>query len=81
LRRKIMKIEILGTGCPKCKKLTQNAEEAVKELGIDAEIIKVTKINEIMKYGVMLTPALVVNGEVKESGKLLSKEEIKSIIS
>ncbi|MFH1352088.1 MAG: thioredoxin family protein [bacterium] len=76
-----MKIEILGTGCPKCKKLTQNAEEAVKELGIDAEIIKVTKINEIMKYGVMLTPALVVNGEVKESGKLLSKEEIKSIIS
>lgn len=76
-----MKIEILGTGCPKCKKLTQNAEDAVKELGIDAEIIKVTKINEIMKYGVMLTPALVVNGEVKESGKLLSKEEIKGIIS
>ncbi|MFH1957258.1 MAG: thioredoxin family protein [bacterium] len=76
-----MKIEILGTGCPKCKKLTQNAEEAVKEIGIAAEIIKVTKINEIMKYGVMLTPALVVNGEVKESGKLLSKEEIKSIIS
>ncbi len=71
-----MKIEILGTGCPKCKKLTQNAEEAVKELGIDAEIIKVTKINEIMNYGVMVTPALAIDGNVKSAGKVLSKEEI-----
>ncbi|PIP44139.1 MAG: thioredoxin family protein, partial [Deltaproteobacteria bacterium CG23_combo_of_CG06-09_8_20_14_all_60_8] len=57
-----MKIEILGTGCPKCKKLTENTEEAIKELGIDAEIVKVTKINEIMNYGVMVTPALTIDG-------------------
>ncbi|MBN2407652.1 MAG: TM0996/MTH895 family glutaredoxin-like protein [Elusimicrobia bacterium] len=76
-----MKIEILGTGCPKCKRLTQNAEEAVKELGIDAEIVKVTKIKEIMNYGVMMTPALAVDGDVKASGKVLSKDEIKNIIS
>ena len=76
-----MKIEILGTGCPKCKKLAQNVEEAIKECGIDAEIIKVTKINEIMNYGVMITPALVVEGDVKSSGKVLNTEEIKNIIS
>jgi len=76
-----MKIEILGTGCPKCKKLNQNAEEAVKELGIDAEIVKVTKINEIMNYGVMVTPALAVDGEVKSAGKVLSKLEIMELIS
>jgi len=76
-----MKIEILGTGCPKCKKLTENAEEAVKELGINAEIVKVTKINEIMGYGVMVTPALAVDGKVKSAGKVLSKDEIKEILS
>ena len=76
-----MKIEILGTGCPKCKKLDQNAREAVKELGIEAEIVKVTKINEIMNYGVMVTPALTVDGEVKSAGKILSKDEIKKLIS
>jgi small redox-active disulfide protein 2 len=76
-----MKIEILGTGCPKCKKLTENVEEAIKELGLDAEIVKVKKINEIMKYGVMITPALVVDGEVKSSGKVLSPEDIRKIIS
>lgn len=75
-----MKIEILGTGCPKCKKLTANAETAVKELGIEAEIVKVTKINEIMNYGVMLTPALVINGKVKVSGRIPSEEEIKDWI-
>lgn len=75
-----MKIGILGTGCPKCKKLAQNVEEAIKELNIDAEILKVTNIDEIMNYGVMMTPALVVNGEVKSAGKVLGKEEIKKIL-
>ena len=74
------KIQILGTGCPKCKKLTANAEEAVKNLGIDAEISKVEKIADIMKFGVMLTPALVIDGQVKSSGKVLSAEEIAKII-
>ena len=72
-----MKIQILGTGCPKCKKLAQHAEEAVKALGLDAEIEKVTQISDIMKFGVMTTPALVVDGTVKSVGKLLSVEEIK----
>ena len=72
-----MKIEILGTGCPKCKQLEENAREAVAEAGISAEIVKVTKISDIMKYGVMMTPALVIDGDVKSAGKVLSKEEIK----
>ena len=71
-----MKIEILGTGCPKCKKLTELAKEAVAELGIPAEILKVDKINDIMNYGVMLTPALAIDGEVKVAGRIPSKEEI-----
>jgi small redox-active disulfide protein 2 len=75
-----MKIQILGTGCPKCKQLTQHAEEAVKDLGIDAEIVKVTQINDIMKFGVMVTPALAVDGQVKSAGKLLSVEEIKGLL-
>jgi len=75
-----VKIEILGTGCPKCKKVTENAEIAVKELGIEAEIVKVQEISEIMKRGVMLTPAIAINGEVKTSGKIPSAEEIKKWI-
>ena len=75
-----MKIQILGSGCAKCKKLTENAAAAVKELGIAAEIEKVTDMKEIMKAGVMTTPALVVDGNVKSSGKLLSVPEIKTII-
>lgn len=75
-----MKVEILGTGCPKCKKVTENAEAAVKELGIEVEIVKVQEINEIMKRGVMLTPAIAINGEVKASGKIPSVEEIKKWI-
>jgi len=71
-----MKIEILGTGCPKCKKLYEISEEAVKELGISAEIIKVTDINKIIDYGVMVTPALVIDGDVKVAGKIPEKEEI-----
>jgi len=74
------KIQILGTGCPKCKKLTENAEAAAKELGIEFEIEKVTGINEIMKFGVMVTPALAVDGEVKAVGKVASPDEIKGML-
>lgn len=76
-----MKIEILGSGCPKCKQLTANAEVAVKELSITAEIVKVAEIDKIIGYGVMITPALVVDGTVVSSGKLLNKDEIKKILA
>jgi small redox-active disulfide protein 2 len=75
-----MKIEILGVGCPKCKQLTANAEAAVKELNIQTEIGKVTDIDKITGYGVMMTPALAVDGRVVSSGTVLSKEEIKKIL-
>ena len=71
-----MKIEILGTGCPKCKKLTELTEETVNELGVSAEISKVTDINKIIDYGVMVTPALVIDGNVKGTSKIPSKQEI-----
>lgn len=76
-----MKIEILGTECPKCKQLAENAETAVKELNIQAEIGKVTDIDKIIGYGAMMTPALAVDGTVVSAGKALSKDEIKKIIS
>jgi small redox-active disulfide protein 2 len=76
-----MKIEILGIGCPKCKQLIANAEAAVKELNIQAEIGKVTDIDKITDYGVMMTPALAVDGTVVSMGKVLSIDEIKNIIS
>ena len=72
-----MKLEILGTGCPKCKKLTELTTEAVKELGITAEISKVEKIDDIMNYGVMVTPALVVDGKVVAAGRIPSQAELK----
>lgn len=75
-----MKIEILGAGCPRCKKLFQNTEEAIKELNIDAEVVKVEDIQKIMNVGVMLTPAFTVGGEVKSAGKVLSVDEIKKIL-
>ena len=71
------KIQILGSGCAKCKKLAQNAEAAAKELGIEYELEKVTDINEIIKMGVVMTPAMVVDGEVKIVGKTPSPDEIK----
>ncbi len=71
------KIQILGTGCPKCRKLMKNAEQAVTESAMDCEIEKITDINEIMSFGVMMTPALVVDGEVKATGKVLSPDQIK----
>ena len=76
-----MKIEILGVGCPKCKQLTANAEAAVKELNIQAEISKVTDIDKITEYGVMMMPALAVDGTVVSAGKVLTKDDIKKILS
>jgi len=76
-----MKLQILGTGCPKCKKLTGNAEAAAKELGADYELEKVTDVNEIMKFGVMMTPALAIDGNVKVVGKVASVEDIKKLLS
>jgi small redox-active disulfide protein 2 len=72
-----MKIEILGIGCQKCSKLYENAKAAAAELGLNPEIVKVEDIQQIMKYGVMTTPALVVDGVVKVAGKVPGKEEIK----
>ena len=74
------KIQILGTGCPKCRKLTENAETAAKELGIEYELVKVDDIEDIINFGVMMTPALALDGEVKIAGKILSVEEIKELI-
>ena len=74
------KVQILGTGCPKCKKLAENAEIAAKALGIEYEIEKVTDINEIMKFGVMMTPALAVDGQVKITGKVPPPEDIEKMI-
>jgi len=74
-------IQILGTGCPKCKKLTEMAEEAAKSAGIEYTIEKVTDINAIIGFGVMATPALVVDGEVKASGRVPSVDELKGMLS
>jgi small redox-active disulfide protein 2 len=74
-----MKIEILGTGCTKCKALEENAKKAVAEAGIFAQVEKVEDIEKIMAYGVMSTPGLVINGEVKSTGKLLNSQEIKAL--
>ena len=75
------KIQILGTGCPKCKKLAENADAAAKQLGIEYTLEKVTDIKEIMKFGVMMTPALAVDGDVKVVGKVASPEDIKKMLS
>ena len=75
-----MKIQILGTGCPKCQKLTENAEAAAKELGIAYEIEKVKDIEKIMAFGVMMTPALAVDGVVKVAGKVPSVAEVKGLL-
>ena len=74
-------IQILGPGCPKCKTLTANAEAAVKALGVDATVEKVEKIADIMKFGVMITPALVVDGQVKSAGKVPSVDDIKKLLA
>ncbi|MEJ2720781.1 MAG: thioredoxin family protein [bacterium] len=73
-------IKVLGPGCAKCRKLLANAETAVRELGIDCEVEKIEDINAIVSYDVMMTPALVVDGEVKSSGKALTVNEIKMML-
>jgi small redox-active disulfide protein 2 len=75
-----MKIEVLGTGCMKCKRLAKNVEKAVADLGIDAEIVKVEDITAIMDRGVMLTPGLIVDGELKVSGRVADVNELKEIL-
>lgn len=75
-----MIIKILGTGCSNCKKLYQLAQDAVNEIGIDAKVEKIEDIKSIMSYGIMRTPAIVINEKVKAFGKVSSKEEIKKFI-
>ncbi|HBD93177.1 MAG: redox-active disulfide protein 2 [Spirochaetes bacterium GWF1_31_7] len=75
-----MKVQILGTGCPKCKMLEANAREALTEIGLDAELVKVDNIDDIMDMGVMVTPALAIDGDVKSAGKLLTKDQIITIL-
>jgi small redox-active disulfide protein 2 len=80
MRRIMMIIKILGTGCSNCKKLEANAKEAVEKVGVDAEIVKVEDIKDIMAYGVMRTPAIVINEKVKMYGKVSSVDEIVKFI-
>ena len=75
-----MKIQILGSGCPRCKKLEENARAAVADLDIEAAIEKVTDLDRIMDMGVMFTPALAVDGQVKSAGKVLAREQIVQIL-
>ncbi|ADI00073.1 thioredoxin family protein [Salisediminibacterium selenitireducens] len=76
-----MKIEVLGTGCTKCKRLEERTKEAVQELGIDAEVSKVEELDQIIEYGVFKTPGLVIDGEVKATGKVLTVKELKKLLS
>jgi len=73
-------IQILGPGCPKCQKLSEEAEKAAKELGLEYEIVKVKDLKEIMKYGVLTTPGLAVDGKVKTVGKVLDAQKIKEFL-
>jgi len=75
-----MKIQIIGSGCPKCKQLEANVKKALDELGKKAEIEKVTDINKMLDFGLMATPALAIDNELKSQGKILSVEEIKRIL-
>jgi len=76
-----MKLQILGTGCAKCKALTTATEQAAQTLGLQYELEKVTDLNQIMSFGVMMTPALVVDGKVKVSGKVPSVDDIKKLLA
>jgi len=75
-----MKIEILGMGCPKCKKLYENTQVAVKEANLQVEVVKVEDIQKIMDYGIMTTPAIAIDGEVKAAGRIPALDEIKQWI-
>ena len=74
------KVQVLGTGCAKCKKLAENVEAALKDAGIEAEIEKVEDVREIMKFNILMTPGLVIDGEVKAAGRVPSPEEIKRLL-
>jgi len=74
-------IQVLGPGCAKCEKLKKNAEQAVQQAGVEAMVEKINDINVITGFGVMMTPALVVDGEVKASGRVLSPEEIQKFLA
>jgi small redox-active disulfide protein 2 len=75
------KLQILGTGCAKCARLAENVEAAAKQAGLEYELVKVTDVNEIMKFGVMITPALAVDGEVKVAGKVPEAADIEPMLS
>ena len=75
-----MKVQVLGTGCPKCTQLVDNVRQAIKEADLDVEVEKVEDIKQIIAFGVMMTPALAVDGEVKSSGKVLSADDIKKLL-
>jgi len=79
-RRTDLKVQVLGTCCPKCKKLSERVDEVIGELGLACEVEKVSDIKGIVAFGVMMTPALAIDGEVKSTGKLLSVDEIKELL-
>ena len=74
------RIEVLGMGCPKCERMEENARAAAEQLGIEFELVKIKDINVITGYGVMVTPAIAIDGIVKSAGKLLSVDEIKKLL-
>jgi len=76
-----IKIEILGTGCPKCKKLAEVAEQAAREMGVEFDLVKVTDMQQIVSYGVLSTPALVVDGKVKIAGKVPTLDQTKKLLA
>ena len=76
----MLKIEVFGTGCAKCNRLEKNVHQAVKESGVKAEVVKVSDIQEIMNRGVLMTPALVINGEARSAGRVPSVDEIKGML-
>jgi small redox-active disulfide protein 2 len=76
----MVKIEVLGTGCAKCKSLAKNVDKAVEELGIEAEVIKIDSLQEILNRGVMMTPGLFIDGEAKAIGRAPSVKEIKELL-
>ncbi len=76
-----MKVQVLGTGCAKCKKTEEHARQAIAELGLDADLVKVTDLNDILEFNVMMTPALAVDGEVKVSGRVPSVAVIKGFLT
>jgi small redox-active disulfide protein 2 len=77
----IMKIEILGMGCAKCKKFYENAQDAARQLNITADIVKVEDMGAIVDYGIMTTPAMAIDGQVKSAGKVLTTDEIKQYLN